>query len=482
MAYRRCMLIRGSLDRKYHPSFSHVLNTDKKKNDSPDEKSSVGNDNFIQRRSFRRSGNGSMGLVASSRDRMLSNIFLPACSGYNFCRYMSTVNQVSDKIEVMTDVSDALADNVVEAVASQVPIVNEVAIAAADSFLPVKLLQYLIDGVHSYTGLNWWAAIVLTTVLIRIAAVPLSINQLKASSKFELIRPKILELRKQVMQNKSMTTSKSLTPSPTPPFSTIATTFIPLPQTLPPTQSFISISTATNTELHLHLHSHQHRTSSPSPLPPTLQLQSSLDTNPAVAVEARLQIKKLCHQNSLNNMAEKMPSFKHGGAYWFIDLTTPDALYIFPVLTALSYLITVECEMQEHVEGNPYAGILKNGARVCSFLAVPFTMGFSKALFCYWLPSNLFSIMYILVVKAPGVRKSLGLPEPSMVAPTSAPQSPFSSIPAPKRVASATSVTSSMAGEPSKHSNKKVSSSSLNSQSLGSLEKQVKRRKKNKRR
>ena len=41
-------------------------------------------------------------------------------------------------------------------------------------------------------------------------------------------------------------------------------------------------------------------------------------------------------------MAEKMPSFKHGGTYWFVDLTTPDALYIFPVLTALSFLIMVE--------------------------------------------------------------------------------------------------------------------------------------------
>lgn len=41
-------------------------------------------------------------------------------------------------------------------------------------------------------------------------------------------------------------------------------------------------------------------------------------------------------------MAEKVPSFKTGGAYWFVDLTTPDALYIFPVLTALTFLITVE--------------------------------------------------------------------------------------------------------------------------------------------
>ena len=69
---------------------------------------------------------------------------------------MSTVNHGSDKIDIMTDVADVLADTAMETVSSQAAsVANEVAIAAADSFLPVKLLQYVIDAVHSYTGLNW---------------------------------------------------------------------------------------------------------------------------------------------------------------------------------------------------------------------------------------------------------------------------------------------------------------------------------------
>lgn len=44
----------------------------------------------------------------------------------------------------------------------------------------------------------------------------------------------------------------------------------------------------------------------------------------------------------ITNMVEKVPSFKHGGAFWFTDLTTPDSMYIFPVLTALTFWITVE--------------------------------------------------------------------------------------------------------------------------------------------
>ncbi|MFQ6637940.1 hypothetical protein Gotur_014264, partial [Gossypium turneri] len=130
-------------------------------------------------------------------------------------------------------------------------------------------------------------------------------------------------------------------------------------------------------------------------------------------------------------MAEKMESFKSGGAYWFTDLSTPDSLYIFPVMTALT------CNMQEGMEGNPAAATIKNVSRVFAVLTVPFTMSFPKkttfsgdlialniylmmiifisfirqAIFCYWITSNIFSLGYGLVLKAPGVKKALGVPE-----------------------------------------------------------------------
>ncbi|PNY17250.1 mitochondrial inner membrane protein OXA1-like [Trifolium pratense] len=105
---------------------------------------------------------------------------------------MSTLDQAgSDKITIMADVADVFKDSTMEAaVSSQGPVVSEVAIAAADSYLPVQALQYVIDAVHTYTGLNWWAAIILTTLLIRSATVPLLINQLKATSKLTV--PKLV--------------------------------------------------------------------------------------------------------------------------------------------------------------------------------------------------------------------------------------------------------------------------------------------------
>ncbi|KAG4970971.1 hypothetical protein JHK85_037392 [Glycine max] len=430
MAYRRCLLIRGSLvDRRCHLSFSYVLHSNEGKRERTNEKSSSGGvGDFTQTRSFGSSLNGQMRFFSPSRDR-----FLSPCTGYGFCQYMSTVNRGSDKIgsDVMTDVADVLADTTMDSVASQAPVVNEVAIAAADSFLPVQALQYVIDAVHFYTGLNWWAAIVLTTLLIRTATVPLLINQLKATSKLTLMRPHLEEIKQEM---------EGLTMDP--------------------------VAVAKGQQQMKKLFKEY----GVSPFTPLkgLFIQGPIFVSFFLAI---------------TNMAEKVPSFKHGGASWFIDLSTPDALYVFPVLTALSFLITVECNMQEGMEGNPVAGTMKNVSRGLAVLTVPFTMGFPKAIFCYWVTSNLFSLVYGLVLKVPGVKKTLGIPEIPVAPPTttSATQSPFSIFPALKQATSATTNgSSSIPDEASKHSNKKISSASVISQRLRSLEKQVKGRKKNK--
>ncbi|KAE8010008.1 hypothetical protein FH972_006407 [Carpinus fangiana] len=207
MAYMRSLSTRATLiARRCHPSFGYVLHDDDRKHSSTDEDlSSQRVDNFLQRRSFgSNSSNKSAGFGALFPDRGCSHMFLPPSTGPSFSRYMSTtVGEGSDKIEMISDVAGVLTDTTVQAVASQVAAVNEVAIAAADSYLPVKALQYFIDGVHSFTGLNWWASIALATLLIRGATAPLLINQLKATTKLTLMRPRLEELKQQ-MQDKGM--------------------------------------------------------------------------------------------------------------------------------------------------------------------------------------------------------------------------------------------------------------------------------------
>jgi YidC/Oxa1 family membrane protein insertase len=55
------------------------------------------------------------------------------------------------------DVAAGVLSDAATAVAPAFPasFPGEVAAAAADSFPPVAALQYVIDAVHSFTGLNW---------------------------------------------------------------------------------------------------------------------------------------------------------------------------------------------------------------------------------------------------------------------------------------------------------------------------------------
>jgi YidC/Oxa1 family membrane protein insertase len=113
---------------------------------------------------------------------------------------------------------------------------------------------------------------------------------------------------------------------------------------------------------------------------------------------------------AINNMVEKVPSLKGGGLSWFTDLTTPDPFYILPVLTGLTFLATVELNLQEGMEGNSMAGKMKTFSRGMAVMTVPFTMNFAKGIFCYWITSNLFSLVYGIVIRRPAVRKLFNLP------------------------------------------------------------------------
>ncbi|XP_017973829.1 PREDICTED: mitochondrial inner membrane protein OXA1 isoform X1 [Theobroma cacao] len=433
MAFSRSLSNRATLIAgRYRPSFAYVLHEDDRKNQSLNESQSQEKPgNFVQHRYFGTGfSNSSSGFGVLFQDRICSQLSLHPSSGMSFCRYMSTtIGGGADMSAAASAINGGGAD--MSAAASAV---NEVAIAAADSWFLVAALQHVIDTVHSFTGFPWWASIVVTTLLIRGATIPLLINQLKATSKFTLLRPRLEEIKEQ-MQSKGMDPltvaegqkemKKLFNEYGVTPFSPMKGLFIQGP-------IFISFFLA------------------------------------------------------ISNMAEKVPSFKCGGAYWFMDLTTPDDLYILPVLTALSFLITVECNMQEGMEGNPAAGTIKNVSRVLAALTIPFTMSFPKAIFCYWITSNLFSLTYGLVLKAPGVKKALGVPEIPKPPPGAA-QKPsvdlFAALKqAVKQGRPATQESTSLPVEPAKVSNQITSSSSAISQRLKSLERQVKGRKKNKKR
>ncbi|KAL9262421.1 Mitochondrial inner membrane protein OXA1-like protein [Drosera capensis] len=431
MAYRRSVITRASLlSRWYRPSVSHVvLRGDGDDRDEPDMpfQSRTTNVYIEQQAQIHNISRRNQASALLFSWQGCNSVFsLPAGVGHQplFGRYMSTsVGEGADSLNYIKDVTEVLTDKTMDVVTSQAPIANEVAVATADSAIPVAALQYLIDGVHSITGLNWWAAIALTTILIRAATLPILINQLKANSKLALIRPKLEEIRQEMK----------------------ATGMDP-------------IAVAAGQKRMNALFKEQG--------------VSMFSPMKGIIIQGPILISFFF---AISNMVEKVPSFKVGGAFWFTDLTTPDAMYALPVLAALSFLVVVECNMQDGLEGNSSAGLIKNLSRGLALLSIPLTASFPQALFCYWITSNLFSLTYGSALKVPAVRKFLALPDPTVPASTEALQ-----VPALNQSNAVRTKPTPLPLNQSK-TNPGTSSHTVLQQRIRNLEKQVKGRKKNKR-
>ncbi|PSS04243.1 Mitochondrial inner membrane protein OXA1-like [Actinidia chinensis var. chinensis] len=189
MVCRRSISARATLfaRQRFSPSFSYIHRDDNRKHN---EERGIS--------TFASEINSSSGFGTSFYGQRSSQFFASSMIGSFFGRHMSmTVDEGAENIEYMTDVSEVFSDPTVEVVTSAAPAVNEVAIAAAT--FPVAALQHLIDGVHSLTGFNWWASIIVT-LLIRGATVPLLINQLKSTTKLSGMDPKAVTEGQQRMQ------------------------------------------------------------------------------------------------------------------------------------------------------------------------------------------------------------------------------------------------------------------------------------------
>lgn len=141
---------------RFHPYFSHITVKDDENHleqvsGGTQSKTSV----FLIQKTCHNLKSFGLSSQSHDRNRFLSP-FSTCLLGSSFGRYYSTSSgEGSENRTFMNDVAEFLSDKSSEVVASQAPLVNEVAIAAADSAYPVAALQYFIDGIHSFTGFNW---------------------------------------------------------------------------------------------------------------------------------------------------------------------------------------------------------------------------------------------------------------------------------------------------------------------------------------
>ncbi|KAG0629653.1 hypothetical protein M758_1G119400 [Ceratodon purpureus] len=263
--------------------------------------------------------------------------------------------------DVAGGMDQVVSDQVMSAGTSSL---GEVAAATADCSAPTAALQHLIDYVHTQGGLPWWLSIAATTVAIRLTVLPVLIWQMKATARLTVMRPELERITNAIKES-----------------------------------GYDPKVTEANQKRMKELFA-QHKTN------PFMPLMGAF-------VQAPLFISFFF---AIRNMAEKVPSFKEGGALWFTDLTTADPYYILPVMSGLFTLATIELGAMDGMQGQPMIGKMKMFFRGFAVLIVPLTATFPKALFCYWLTTNMCSLIQTTVLRQPAVKRAVGIPETAHLA------------------------------------------------------------------
>lgn len=108
---------------------------------------------------------------------------------------------------------------------------------------------------------------------------------------------------------------------------------------------------------------------------------------------------------ALKGMANTpVESMKDGGLFWFTDLTICDPYYILPMLTSITVWATIELGTDSaklSAQGSP---LLIYFFRAIPFIMFPITMNFSGAILCYWLTTNIISLVQVGFLRIPKVR------------------------------------------------------------------------------
>ncbi|EFJ32039.1 hypothetical protein SELMODRAFT_408456 [Selaginella moellendorffii] len=297
-----------------------------------------------------------------------------------FCSSMS--ESAAESIRFPETLADAAQEIVSGAAGATYDLSKEIVLAVSESFPWTAAVQYVIYATHVVTGLPWWLSIALTTVAVRTMVLPLVIYQVKSTARFALLRPDLEKIKVDMEQ-----------------------------------ANYDPVALAENKRKMAELFA-KHKTDPFTPLIGAL-LQGPIF---------------MCFFFGLRTMAEKMDSFKEGGAFWFTDLTTPDELFILPFITTATFLITVELNAVDGMQGQPNQKTMKNILRGMGVLFLPLTAQFPKALFCYWVTSNLWSMLQGALLRNKKFKAYLDIPDTSHLG-TPAPPPTIASSKPPARKA-----------------------------------------------
>ncbi|CAH3154173.1 unnamed protein product [Pocillopora meandrina] len=226
---------------------------------------------------------------------------------------------------------------------------------------PTGIIQQGLEFIHVTGGLSWCASIAVTTVCIRLLLLPLIVKSQANTARLNNARPELQEVELKMRELSNSTDSAAQAQA------SAMLGKIYRENNCHPVKSLLAI---------------------------VAQFPVFISFFFAIRGMANLPVE----------------SFKTGGYLWFQDLTLCDPYYVLPIMCSFSMLASLELGGEVGVR-TPHMETMKTVFRIMAVALIPFTAHFPAAIFCYWVTSNLFTIVQVGFLKSPSVRRALGIPE-----------------------------------------------------------------------
>ncbi|XP_050301264.1 cytochrome c oxidase assembly protein COX18, mitochondrial isoform X2 [Anthonomus grandis grandis] len=252
---------------------------------------------------------------------------------------------------------------------------------------PVEYCQDFLVNFHAYTGLPWWATIILSTILIRsVVTVPLAIYQQSIAARLENLKLEMPDIANELKKEIG-----------------IAVRLYNWDERTARINYNRSIRKQWN---HLVVRDNCH------PLKTTVLLWVQLPLWLCLSISYRNLVYMLPHRdlNAQLTFAELM-----GGGFAFIpNLTIPDASWIFPIGLGLLNLVIIELQLLSRnpdIKPSRVQKIFTNVFRVLSVCLVPIAASVPSCLVLYWTTSSAFGMCQNLILLSPKVKRLFGIPK-----------------------------------------------------------------------
>ncbi|CAH0547405.1 unnamed protein product [Brassicogethes aeneus] len=97
-------------------------------------------------------------------------------------------------------------------------------------------------------------------------------------------------------------------------------------------------------------------------------------------------------------------SLETGGLWWFTNLTVPDQYFLMPIITSATLYATIELGTDSAKLSAQNLQVMRYFLKALPVVILPFTVNFPGAILCYWVSSNFVSLVQVGVLKIPAVR------------------------------------------------------------------------------